>query len=139
MAVSLLQIGWTTSGVARAMVSQVRQGSLLVPSDQAQVADGLRVAGIHPGDAVASGNRGFNDYWARLARVRIVAEVSERDGATILETDPTARSAAQRVLLGVGESVRAIVARAWPAQTGDPDWRPIEGTDYFYYLETDRG
>jgi hypothetical protein len=112
------------------------QGDVLAPDDQAQVANALRSAGIVPGDTVASGDRAFNDYWARLARVRIVAEVSGRDGAAILEADPAARMAAQRLLLA--EDVRAVVARAWPAQTGDPGWRPIEGTDYFYYLVPNR-
>jgi hypothetical protein len=134
--VLVLQIGWTTSGLARLIVSQVLHGRLLEPDDQAQVAGALRSAGIGPGDAVASGNRGFNDYWARLARVRIIAEVSEREGTAILDADPAARAATQQVLLA--QNVRAVIARAWPAQTGDPAWHPIDGTDYFYYLLHDR-
>jgi hypothetical protein len=130
--VLVLQIGWTNAGLARSMLAQVLHGRLLDQDDQAQVATALRAAGIGPGDAVASGNRAFNDYWARLARVRIVAEVSERDGAAILDTEPDARAAVQRVLLA--QPVRAVVARAWPAQTDAPGWRPIDGTDYFYYL-----
>jgi hypothetical protein len=130
--VLLLQIGSTMSDVAQSMLADVRQGRLFAPDDQAQVADALRSAGVAPGDSVASGNRGFNDYWAHLARVQIVAEVSGRDGTAILEADPAARTAAQRLLLA--QDVRAVVARAWPAQTGDPGWHPIEGTDYFYYL-----
>jgi hypothetical protein len=136
LGVLVLQIGWTTSGLVRSMLSQVREDRLFAADDQAQVASALRSAGIRPADPIASGNRAFNDYWARLARVHIIAEVSARDGAAILDADPAARAAAQRLLLA--QDVRAVVAEAWPAQTGDPGWRPIEGTDYFYYLVPDR-
>jgi hypothetical protein len=132
----VVQTVTTNSDMAGSTITQIVQGDVLAPDDQAQVANALRSAGIVPGDTVASGDRAFNDYWARLARVRIVAEVSGRDGAAILEADPAARMAAQRLLLA--EDVRAVVARAWPAQTGDPGWRPIEGTDYFYYLVPNR-
>jgi hypothetical protein len=108
------------------------QGRLLGPDDQARVASALLSAGVGQNDAVASGERAFDDSWARLARVRVVAEVSDRDGGAILATDPAVRAAAQRLLLE--QNVRAVVARGWPALTGDPGWRPIQGTDYFYYL-----
>jgi hypothetical protein len=134
--VLLLQIGSISAGLARSALSQVLHGRLLEADDQAQVAVALRSAGLGPGDAVASGNRAFNDYWARLARVRIVAEVSGRDGFTILDDDASARTAAQQILLA--QHVRAVVAQGWPAQTGDAGWHPIEGTDYFYYLVPDR-
>jgi hypothetical protein len=130
--VLVLQIAWATSGSARSVLAQIRQGRLLEPDDQVRVARALRSAGIGPGDRVASGNRAFNDYWARLARVRIVAEVSERDAPAVLDADAAARAAAQQVLLA--QNVRVIVARAWPALTDDPGWQPIEGTDYFYHL-----
>jgi hypothetical protein len=100
--------------------------------EQVNVALALRSAGIQPGDAVATGNRGFNAYWARLARVTLVAEVSGYDGTAVLESDARARAAAQQVLLA--QPVRAVVAYSWPAQTADPGWRPVAGTGYFYYL-----
>jgi len=132
----LVQTGSNTSGLVGSILSQVQNGQILASDDQAQVAEALRSAGIEPGDPVASGDRAFNDYWARLARVRIVAEVSERDGAAILQADLTARAVAQRVLLA--QNVRAIIARAWPSPMDDPGWQPIDGTDYFYHLVADR-
>jgi hypothetical protein len=128
--VLFLQISWTMADPARALVSQALHGRLFAPDDQAQVALALRAAGIRPGEAVASGDRGFNAYWARLARVQIVAEVSGRESPAILDADPTPRAAAAEVLLA--QNVRAVVARSWPAQTGDPTWLPIDDTDYFY-------
>ncbi|HEY0583509.1 MAG TPA: hypothetical protein VGE94_15095, partial [Chloroflexota bacterium] len=130
--VLLLQIGSLAAEAGGALLPQAVQGRLLLPDDQARVAGALQAAGIQPGDAVASGDRGFNAYWARLARVRIIAEVSGFEGAAILDADPAARQSAQQVLLA--QDVRAVVAHGWPAQTADPGWQPVDGTDYFYYL-----
>jgi hypothetical protein len=132
----LVQTGSNTSDLVGSTFQQLLHGQILASDDQAQVARALRSAGIEPGDPVASGDRAFNDYWARLARVRIVAEVSGRDGGAILQADPEARAVAQRVLLA--QNVRAVVARAWPSQMDDPGWQPIDGTDYFYHLVADR-
>jgi hypothetical protein len=132
LVVLVLQIISAAADPAGSLLSQAVQGRLLMPDVNAQVAAALRSAGVRPGDTVATGDRGFNAYWARLARVRIIAEVSGLDGAAILDADPAAREAAQRVLSA--QRARAIVARTWPAQTGDPRWQPIDGTDYFYYL-----
>jgi hypothetical protein len=128
----VLQIGSSASAAAGSVVSQVVHGRLLTPDDQALVADALRSAGLRPGDAVASGDRAFNAYWARLARLRIVAEVSGFEGATILDADAAARQTTQRVLLA--QNVRAVVAHGWPIQTEDAAWQAIPGTDYFFYL-----
>jgi hypothetical protein len=130
--VQMLQIGSILADPAGSLVSEIREGAQLVPDDNAQVALALRSAGIQPGAPVASGERGFNAYWARLARVRIVAEVSGFEGPAILETDQQARAATQRALLA--QDVRALVARGWPALTGDPAWQRVGDTDYFYVL-----
>jgi len=132
----LLRISWTTSEIGGSMLAQVMHDRLLAADDHSQVADALRSAGIRPGDPVASGNRAFNAYWARLARVPIVAEVTGYDATAILEADAEARSAAQRQLLA--QPVRAVVAYSWPAHTGDAGWQPVDGTGYFYYIVANR-
>ena len=128
----LVQIWSNTSDFVSSTFQELPHGQILAVDDQARVAGALRSAGIEPGDPVASGDRAFNAYWARLARVRIVAEVSERDAAAILEADPEARAVAQRVLLA--QKVRAVIAHGWPSSMDDPGWHPIDGTDYFYHL-----
>jgi hypothetical protein len=115
-----------------ALASEAANGALLAPDEQAKVVESLRAAGLQPGDRVASGDRGLDDRWARLARVQLVAEVFDRDGAGILASDATARANVQRELLQTG--ARAVVAPHWPGLTGDPEWRPIPDTSYFYRL-----
>src|SRR5207302_538405 len=38
----------------------------------------------------------------------------------------------------LSQPVRVVVASAWPAQTGDPGWIPIDATDYFYHVVSPR-
>ena len=130
--VQVLQIGSILAEPAGAFAMDVKRGTIFAPDEQAQVAIALRSAGIQPRDAVATGDRGFNSYWARLARVRIVAEVSGFEGPSILENDPDAREATQHALRA--QEVRAVVARRWPALTGGPGWQRVGDTDYLYYL-----
>jgi hypothetical protein len=128
----LLQVGSSSAEFARPALGQLRRGELFAADDQARVASALRAAGLQPGDRVASGNRGLNAYWARLARLEIVAEVSGYDGTTILDEDADARAATAQLLLN--QDVRAVVAYGWPSSTGDPAWQLVEGTNYFYLL-----
>ena len=58
-------------------------------AQQVVVAERLRAMGIEPGDHVAMIGDGFNEYWARLEKVRIVAE------APNLNTDKTGDSPAE--------------------------------------------
>ena len=130
-AVLAVQLGSTVPEYARPAYTDLRHARLLEPDEQALVASALqRTAGLRPGDAVVAGNRGFNAYWARLAKLRIVAEVAGYDGTAILASDAEARGTAQQVLLA--QPGRAIVAYGWPPLTGDPAWQPIDGTDYFF-------
>ena len=126
----LLQLVSTAYEYALPGFEAIRHGALVEPDEQARVASALQgVAGLRPGDAVVAGNRGFNAYWARLARLRIVAEVAGYDGTAIMESDSDARNAAEQALLA--QPARAVVAYGWPALTDDPAWQPIEGTSYF--------
>ena len=137
VALMVLQIAIAMSEPAGAVLSEAVSGQLRAPDEHARVAVALRSAGVLPGDRIASGNRGFNAYWARLARVSIVAEVSGYDGTAILEAETDTRAAAQRLLLA--QDIRALVARGWPALTSDPGWHAVDGTDYFYYLKPSAG
>lgn len=126
-----VQVVSTVPEYAGSAVSDIRHARLVEPDEQALVASALQgVAGLSAGDAVVAGNRGFNAYWARLARLRIVAEVAGYDGTAILTSDPDALGTAQPVLLA--QPARAIVAYGWPPLTDDPAWLPIEGTAYFF-------
>jgi hypothetical protein len=127
-----LQIGWILVEPVTTVASQLRHGTLLEADEQAQVAAALRAAGVQPGDPVATGDRGFNAYWARLARVRIVAEVSGLNSGDLLAADAVARQTTQQALLA--QEARVVVAHGWPELTGDPHWQRAGSTSYFFYV-----
>ncbi|HEX8852642.1 MAG TPA: hypothetical protein VF754_04100, partial [Pyrinomonadaceae bacterium] len=63
-------------GAARAAWVDWRQGEEAARREQWEVCEALRGLGLREGDAVASVGYAFDALWARLARVRIVAEVT---------------------------------------------------------------
>lgn len=103
-----------------------------------EVADGLRRIGVRPGARVAVvATRSTHFYWARLAGVRIVAEL--RDGSIVAGAPVTDQIG--RFWLGEEESrrrvlhafrragVEAVVTDARPAD--DDLWRPLARSGFF--------
>ena len=107
-------------------------------AQQVVVAERLRAMGIEPGDHVAMIGDGFNEYWARLEKVRIVAE------APNLNTDKTGDSPAEfwdsspEIELRVLNILKSAGAKAVIAPTAPkvpkPGWMQIGGTGYAVYL-----
>ncbi|MGO9896069.1 MAG: hypothetical protein ACLPX8_17870 [Bryobacteraceae bacterium] len=107
----------------------------------ALVAERLWKLGIARGDKVAAIGNNFWAYWARLARVRIVAEIPEvewADSVRVSKPTDTQRfwtaghsTQGQIVERLRSTGARAIVARRSPIPSG---WEEIPGTDYCVYL-----
>ena len=101
-----------------------------------QVADGLARMGIRPGDKVACIGSGFEaSYWARLARVNIVAELPPPHPA---EFRPAYWSvdyfADPRILAAFSRTdAKAIVAEDVPASLARTGWRRIGRTHHYAY------
>ena len=74
------------------------------------VAERLRQSGVRPGDRVAVVNPPYMSYWARLAKVRIAAEVMEPQ--KFWAADEATREAAVEALQRAG--IRAVVAEDAP-------------------------
>jgi hypothetical protein len=99
-----------------------------------KVASYLRAAGVRPGDRVGSVAWSFSAYWARMARVRIVAEVpSEYDDASAEWFSAAAkRPPVMQRFRDLG--VKAIVAKNLPAGSAPASWQHIDGTPYHVYV-----
>jgi hypothetical protein len=105
---------------------------------QVVVAERLRTMGIEPGDHVAMIGDGFNEYWARLDKVRIVAE------APNLDTDKTGDSPKEfwdsspeielRVLNILKSAGAKAVIAATPPKGLTPGWMQIGDTGYAVYF-----
>lgn len=124
---------------ARDLYSAVRD---LVPRRAArvdvqwQVADELRRMGVGPGERVASiGNTMFH-AWPRLARVRVVAEISSRtpdDVEKFWAGDAALKARVVETFARTG--ARLVVAEGVPAWASSADgWRRIGATNFYVYV-----
>jgi hypothetical protein len=99
--------------------------------EQWQVAEGLRQMGVQPGDKVAVIGNSFRAFWAHLAALHIVAEISGGDAITFWAADAPVKKVAIDTLARTG--ARAIVAENPPLRV-EPTWQKIRNTDYYAYL-----
>jgi len=101
-----------------------------------KIAAGLADLGIGPGDAVANLGSSETLYWARLAKVRIVAEIPGNTSETDFWTQPAqARVDALRAIQRTG--AKAVVAgsrRPRPASAMGEGWQRIADRDVYVYL-----
>src|SRR5208282_3406263 len=82
-----------------------------------QVADSLNKEGVRPGEAVAVVGSGWDGmFWARLARVRIVAQIPPDDVDAFWLSDPSVTKRVLDTMGGIG--IRAIVTQGKPASSG---------------------
>ena len=104
------------------------------------VADGLTKMGLHAGDRVAFIGNGFGagSFWARLAKVQIVAEitfgsdVSPRDDVDrFWQSDEQTKQAVFSALRRTG--AKAVVTNNLPT-VGGPGWQRIGTTDHHVYF-----
>ena len=78
------------------------------PNVSWQVAEILNEMGMRAGDKVASVGWAGSNYWARLARVRIVAEVRQEDKRSFLKADRSVKSQIYRAIAGTGAKLLVI-------------------------------
>ena len=94
----------------------------------AAVARQLTRLGIRPGDEISALGYGFDCYYARLAGVRIVAQIWEDPDRIVNLSAPEVR----RVLAQLKEiGVKALVSRVKPGFVNDDGWIAIPRTDVY--------
>ena len=113
---------------------------------QLTVAQGLQQLGVHPGGKVAVIGDSFGAYWARLSRVRIVAEIpacrwggqtnrcanGQPDNVSaFLQADQETRDRILKVFEETGAKAVVMRNEDHPPLQG---WRRIPDTDYDVYL-----
>lgn len=99
---------------------------------QWQVADALQRTGLRPGDGVAVIGTSFREYWARLARVRIVAEVPDESVQDFWAAPPHVKARVFRALAAIG--ARAVLVPGIPGGVGRTGWHRMGDTYYFVHL-----
>lgn len=96
------------------------------PPEDWRLAQSLTAAGLRAGDRVGFvTGPGYMCYWARLAKLRLVAEAPDTD--EFWNADEEARTAAAAAMFRYG--ARALVALDAPDDAG-PCWRRVPDTSY---------
>ena len=99
-----------------------------------EVAEGLQQIGFRANDRVAVLSDGLEDYWARLGRFKIIAEIasSRLDGREFWAAPPEVRVRAYEAVSRI--HARAIIAWSPPAGELSHGWRQIGATQYYVYV-----
>jgi hypothetical protein len=131
-----LSIGYYSARELYSTVRDLAPGRAAKQDVQWQIADELRKLGVAPGDGVASiGNTMFN-AWPRLARVRVVAEISTRTGGDVEKFWAGDAALKSRVIESFARTgAKIIVAEGIPQWANSADgWQRIGATNYYVYF-----
>ena len=101
------------------------------PSWPDEVAEELRQLGIQEGDEVGIIGYGFDSFWARLARVRIVAELLSQDADPFWLGDAALQSEVIQTFAQTG--AKAIVAENVPIYASLDGWHQLGNSNYYIY------
>jgi hypothetical protein len=101
------------------------------PYEPWEVAVGLHEMGVPAGTELASIGTGLSAYWAHLAGVKIIAEISEKDEASFLAADPIKKTEALRKFSELGAKT-VVTKNAAVAQSMD-GWQEIGETHYYLW------
>ena len=102
------------------------------PAKPLAVAQMLVDLGIQPGDKVGVIGYAYDSFWARLAHVKIVAELPEGETDDLWRDDETLRHSVLQAFAGSG--AKAVIAEYVPADARLNDWHPVGDSNYFIYF-----
>ncbi len=126
-----IPVGYSTArAVAKSIEPFISQDQS--PHPQWEVADGLHQLGISPGEQVAYLRNSYRVDWARLARVKIIAEIPPSDVLQFWSADDRERSEIIETLSRTG--ARAIIAERPPSPVSMAGWQRIGQTDYYAWI-----
>ena len=98
-----------------------------------QVGESLNKASVGPGEEVALiGDSSDGCRWARMARVRIVAQILREDTDDFWVSDPRVKAQVYDAFARAG--AKAIVAEETPPPGGFADWQRLGDTNYYVHL-----
>lgn len=113
--------------------SQAELGAANIPAaSPLAVARTLQQMGVRPGDKVGVIGYAYDSFWARLARVRIIAEMLDTDADQFWRGDYTLRQNVMQAFAGTG--IRAVVAEYVPSYANLRDWHRVENSNYYIYV-----
>jgi hypothetical protein len=134
LGILLSLLGFNLAGLNRMdLISQPDVDSTITASaaKPLAVAQELQRLQIGPGSKAGVIGYGFDSYWARLARVQIVAEMLDRHAGRFWEGDAAQRQAAMQAFKGTGIDV--VVAEHVPPYVRMDGWHRVGESNYYIY------
>ncbi|HKY60795.1 MAG TPA: hypothetical protein VJP59_07280 [Gemmatimonadota bacterium] len=99
-----------------------------------EIAEGLQELGVRPGDAIGFVGHAFGAYFARLAGVKIVAQLQSPDASRFWDARGSARLAVLEAFAEAG--AEAVIAERVPPEGPGKGWRRIGRTSHWIYFLT---
>lgn len=100
-------------------------------TDHPAVAESLLAQGLEQGDNIGFIGYSFSAYWARLARLRIVAEIHPQDLAGFWDASTQGQEEVLRAFATAG--VTAVVAEPLRSNQIPPGWEVVGRTGYLLH------
>ena len=108
------------------------------PHVEWQVAESLRHRGLGPGDTVAVlGQELRADYWARLAQIRVVADLPEDALDSFWQASAEKQALIFDAFAGTGAKI--LVTHFKPPAARSEGWQELENTGYYVLSLANRG
>jgi hypothetical protein len=101
------------------------------PARPLAVAQALENLGVMPGDRVGVIGYAYDSFWARLARVTIVAEMLEKDAGDLWYADEERWQSALQAFSEAG--VTAVIAEYVPDDVHLEDWHRVGNSNYYIF------
>jgi hypothetical protein len=130
--VTIAILVWTGSSFVKETgqgIAALIGGDRIVSHEQWRIADGLGRLGVLAGDPVAFIGDTQVAYWARLARVRIIADIPFHEADLFWSADDILRRDVLKALAGTG--ARAVVTDRIPCPRSADGWQRIGETGHF--------
>ena len=102
------------------------------PAQPVAVAAALRQMGVGPGSTVAVIGYAYDSFWARLARVQIVAELVDWPGNPFWTGDAALQQSVLQAFASSGAC--AVVAEYAPARARLAGWQQVDSSSFYFYL-----
>ena len=101
------------------------------PAKQLEVAQTLHDLGIGQGDTVGVIGYAYDSFWARLAKVRITAEMLDDDAEELWRGDADLQQSVLHSFADAG--ITAVVAEYVPPYANVSNWHQVGNTNYYIY------